>query len=168
MMTAEEMENWDWEQEDVRSATTVEGMLKQFISTFEASVDPRLWMKLVEEETKELEEALEGTSRREILKETTDLMYVTIGFNLTSAGPEQIGLFSSREYDELMGKLKKASEVHEKAMDRLGDTNHFEAFRRIHLSNMSKLDDSGKPIKREDGKILKGPNYKEPNLEDLI
>ncbi len=43
-----------------------------------------------------------------------------------------------------------------------------EAVYRIHSSNMSKLDDEGKPIKRDDGKVLKGPNYKEPNLEDLV
>jgi Ca2+-binding EF-hand superfamily protein len=43
-----------------------------------------------------------------------------------------------------------------------------EAFTRVHLSNMSKLDENGKPIYREDGKVLKGPNYKAPNLEDLI
>ena len=43
-----------------------------------------------------------------------------------------------------------------------------EALDRVHLSNMSKLGDDGKPIYREDGKVLKGPNYKPPNLEDLI
>lgn len=43
-----------------------------------------------------------------------------------------------------------------------------EAFNRVHESNMSKLDDDGKPIYREDGKVLKGPNYKKPNLEDLV
>lgn len=43
-----------------------------------------------------------------------------------------------------------------------------EAFRRVHQSNMSKLDSDGKPIRRADGKVLKGPNYKEPNLEDLV
>ena len=43
-----------------------------------------------------------------------------------------------------------------------------EALDRVHLSNMSKLDEQGKPIYREDGKVLKGPNYKPPNLEDLI
>lgn len=42
-----------------------------------------------------------------------------------------------------------------------------EAFRRVHESNMSKLDDDGNPIKRADGKVLKGPNYKPPYLEDL-
>ena len=43
-----------------------------------------------------------------------------------------------------------------------------EAMHRVHESNMSKLDDEGKPILREDGKVLKGPNYKPPNLEDLV
>ena len=43
-----------------------------------------------------------------------------------------------------------------------------EALDRVHISNMSKLGDDGKPIYREDGKVLKGPNYKSPNLEDLI
>ena len=43
-----------------------------------------------------------------------------------------------------------------------------EALDRVHKSNMSKLGKDGKPIYREDGKVLKGPNYKPPNLEDLI
>ena len=43
-----------------------------------------------------------------------------------------------------------------------------EALDRVHKSNMSKLGKDGKPIYREDGKVLKGPNYKSPNLTDLI
>ena len=43
-----------------------------------------------------------------------------------------------------------------------------QALRRVHKSNMSKLGDDGKPIKREDGKILKGPNSNEPTLRDLV
>ena len=43
-----------------------------------------------------------------------------------------------------------------------------EAMRRVHESNMSKLDEYGKPIYRADGKVLKGPKYKEPYLQDLI
>lgn len=41
-----------------------------------------------------------------------------------------------------------------------------EVFSRVHQSNMSKLVD-GKPLKREDGKVLKGPNYKKPDFSDL-
>ena len=42
------------------------------------------------------------------------------------------------------------------------------AHNRVHASNMSKLDENGNPIYREDGKILKGSNYFEPNLIDLV
>ncbi len=42
------------------------------------------------------------------------------------------------------------------------------AMQRVFDSNMSKLGDDGKPIYREDGKVLKGPNYKKPRLDDLI
>ena len=42
------------------------------------------------------------------------------------------------------------------------------ALDRVFESNMSKLGDDGKPIYREDGKVLKGPKYKKPRLDDLI
>ena len=43
-----------------------------------------------------------------------------------------------------------------------------EAMDRVHQSNMSKLGEDGKPIRREDGKVLKGPNYQPPTLTDLV
>lgn len=42
-----------------------------------------------------------------------------------------------------------------------------EAVRRVHASNMSKLGADGQPLYRDDGKVLKGPNYEEPHLDDL-
>lgn len=41
------------------------------------------------------------------------------------------------------------------------------AMNRVFRSNMSKLVD-GKPLRRDDGKIMKGPNYEPPILEDLL
>lgn len=42
-------------------------------------------------------------------------------------------------------------------------------FREVQASNLSKLDDNGNPILREsDGKVLKGPNYFEPNIAKVI
>jgi predicted HAD superfamily Cof-like phosphohydrolase len=41
-------------------------------------------------------------------------------------------------------------------------------FERVHESNMSKLGPDGKAIHREDGKVLKGPNYHPPVLDDLL
>ena len=43
-----------------------------------------------------------------------------------------------------------------------------EALFRVHKSNMSKLGLDGKPIRRKDGKVLKGPNYEPPYLDDLV
>jgi predicted HAD superfamily Cof-like phosphohydrolase len=41
-------------------------------------------------------------------------------------------------------------------------------FSAIHQSNMSKLGEGGQPLRREDGKILKGPNYQPPNLNPIL
>ena len=38
----------------------------------------------------------------------------------------------------------------------------------VFESNLSKLDEQGKPIYREDGKVLKGPNYAPPDLSDCL
>jgi predicted HAD superfamily Cof-like phosphohydrolase len=43
-----------------------------------------------------------------------------------------------------------------------------EALTRVHKSNLSKLDDDFRPIKRADGKVIKGPNYQPPSLIDLV
>lgn len=43
-----------------------------------------------------------------------------------------------------------------------------ECFKEVHRSNMSKLGIDGSPIYREDGKVLKGPNYYPPDLEAIL
>jgi len=43
-----------------------------------------------------------------------------------------------------------------------------EVFNEIQRSNMSKLGANGKPIYREDGKVLKGPNYFKPNIKEIL
>lgn len=43
-----------------------------------------------------------------------------------------------------------------------------EAIRRVHKANMSKLGDDGKPLLRDDGKVLKGPNYREPDMTGVV
>tara|TARA_B100000963_G_scaffold81637_2_gene69492 strand:+ start:1171 stop:1560 length:390 start_codon:yes stop_codon:yes gene_type:complete len=43
-----------------------------------------------------------------------------------------------------------------------------EVFDEIQRSNMSKLDSNGRPIFREDGKILKGQNYFKPNIKQIL
>jgi predicted HAD superfamily Cof-like phosphohydrolase len=43
-----------------------------------------------------------------------------------------------------------------------------EVFNEIQRSNMSKLGVDGKPIYREDGKVLKGPDYFKPNIQEIL
>lgn len=43
-----------------------------------------------------------------------------------------------------------------------------EVFREIQRSNMSKLDADGKPIYREDGKVMKGPGYFKPDIARIL
>lgn len=41
-------------------------------------------------------------------------------------------------------------------------------FNEIQRSNMSKLGEDGEPIYREDGKVLKGPNYFKPDIKKIL
>jgi predicted HAD superfamily Cof-like phosphohydrolase len=41
-------------------------------------------------------------------------------------------------------------------------------FQEVQNSNMSKLDENGKPIYNEKGKVMKGPNYFKPNLSKFV
>jgi len=43
-----------------------------------------------------------------------------------------------------------------------------EVFEEIQRSNMSKLGADGKPVKRADGKVLKGPDYFPPNIKSIL
>ena len=43
-----------------------------------------------------------------------------------------------------------------------------DVFREIHKSNMSKLGEDGKPVYREDGKVIKGPNYFKPDINKIF
>ena len=43
-----------------------------------------------------------------------------------------------------------------------------EVFEEIQKSNMSKLGEDGKPIYRQDGKVLKGPDYFKPDIRSIL
>lgn len=142
-----------------------EVLLLEFIKTFGGSTDMRLWVKLVEEELKELYAEVPGT--KEHLKEFADLIYVHTGLLVVT--PDHASyLIPDDELSTINKTLIKAERALKEYLAYYGEEATQEAFNRVHDSNMSKLDDSGKPIKREDGKVLKGPNYKEPDLSDLV
>ena len=43
-----------------------------------------------------------------------------------------------------------------------------ECYNEVHRSNMTKLGEDGRPMYRPDGKVMKGPNYEEPNLIPFV
>jgi len=43
-----------------------------------------------------------------------------------------------------------------------------EAMKRVFESNLSKMGEDGRPFYNEDGKVMKGPNFRPPKLEDLV
>ena len=150
--------------------------LTEFFAKMKPSKSLTTWLTLVEEEFKEV--CLAGAKHQAdpsvehaeaLLKEVADLNYVVTGFNIL-VEQKNSNLALSHNFLEQIGMAVQA------AMDELGTLsgvkNHpdtlIEAMRRVHASNLSKLGDDGKPIKRADGKILKGPNYKPPVLTDLV
>ena len=92
----------------------------------------KLIVDLIEEELKELREAISNKDLVEIADALTDILYVTYG-----AG-HSFGI------------------------------NLDKCFAEVQRSNMSKLDKNGKPIFNENGKVMKGPNYSEPNLKQFL
>ena len=127
-----------------------EQMVMEFITKFDSSRDPKLWEKLIEEEALEVVEAFGN-----LMKEMSDMSYVLNGY-LICGGEE----FDTSHAMNTAAKIADMLELVPLEMRQ-------EAFRRVHASNMSKLGDDGKPIRREDGKICKGPNYRPPDMSDI-
>ena len=134
--------------------------VQEFMVKMEVKPDPNLWFDLVKEELEEFEEArknfwaapsLTTEEGRATWKEAADLIYVAAGY--------AISLNELMFLDIVVRDV--LSVMHDKRV-------LLDVFKLVHESNMSKLGEDGKPIKSEDGKVLKGPNYKEPNLEKLM
>lgn len=143
-------------------------MVTEFIRVFKASLDLRLWVKLIKEELHEYQAASLSDDREEMLKEIADLLYVKTGFMAVIGGGITSGILQVAEFEDWVKMSDEVTVEVESALNIFGEEVVLEAFRRVHASNMSKLDDNGKPILREDGKVMKGPNYKKPYLTDLL
>ena len=116
--------------------------VKKFMQTFGQEVKNKpeypnekivkLRYDLIDEELKELKEAIEKKSIKDVADALTDILYVTYG-----AG-HAFGI------------------------------NLDKCFTEVQNSNMSKLGKDGKPIYNEQGKVMKGPNFFEPDLGKLL
>lgn len=144
---------------------------REFIRIMEANLDFVWWAdSLITEETKELAKAdVEQEGMEQIFKESADLLYVVAGFyNTMPTNPHDL---LSEDVNQ------RLQEIHDNAWNTLAEISKkyaipaeliVEAFKVVHASNMSKLDEEGKPIRRKDGKILKGPNYVAPDMTPIV
>ena len=152
-------------------------LLENFVR-FKVKPDTKLWSTLIQEEAAEVVEAYHLAVQAELeerddapqlaadlLKELSDVAYVIHGLELACFLSDGDMADMPRPDAETCQILEAAIEALE---DKVGANNVFEAFKRVHASNMSKLQDDGTPLLREDGKVLKGPNYKPPYLLDLV
>lgn len=113
--------------------------VQEFIDAFDASHDPELWFSLIVEELNELQVAIAADDKIEIADAGADIEYVCNGMILA------------------VRRMMVARAIPWQRV-----------FDEVHRSNMTKLNDEGKPIKREDGKILKGPNYEPPRIAAIL
>lgn len=88
--------------------------------------------------------------RMEFLKEACDLVYVLVGQDVE---------YGDRYYNDTEWILDVCASI---------NMNFNGAFAEVHRSNMSKLDDNGKPVLRADGKILKGANYSPADMSEFV
>lgn len=119
------------------------------------------WFK---EETEELIEAKEKKDKVQILDAIIDMIYIRIGTLLEYHKGNEIMIDFLAENDI---ELKNCINYF---------YNHFgynpklleDAFMEIHRSNLSKLDENGNPIFREDGKVIKSNLFSEPDLKSIL
>lgn len=162
--------------------------VKEFNTAFGVETNA-LYSKLIREEFNEwFTEQEDNSGSENELKELCDLLYVCYGYghfegwDLTR---------NAREVDYIISKCPKEhlnSIITAAYADFICTKDYLwlyrlvqgcfayakakrlpieQAFKRVHDSNMSKLE-NGKPILREDGKVLKGKGYKPALLTDLI
>ena len=118
--------------EDVKIFMETFGQIVRTKPQFPDEKTMQLRFDLINEELKELEQAMKKKDLKEIADALTDILYVTYGAGFAYG------------------------------------INLDKCFREVQRANMSKLGDDGKPIYNEKGKVMKGPNYSEPNLKEFV
>lgn len=113
-----------------------------------------------------LEEVLELASALDVPNEAVDFFEAWID----SQPCEDDGtLLGKLDAVEVLDALSDIQYVLDGAYLALGYHNmKDDAFAAVHESNMSKLGEDGKPVYREDGKVLKGPNYRPVDLRWVL
>ena len=138
-----------------------EGYLQKYGITPERMV---LRNKLWNEECEELVEAISKKDKVQILDAIIDMLYIRIGTLLERYGELKIKVDIIVERDI---EIKSCREYFAK---HFGNNPKLlrDAFDEVHRSNMSKLDENGEPIFREDGKIIKSHLFIQPDLTGVL
>ncbi len=137
----------------------------EFLKGFEITpVRMVLRNKLWNEECEELVEAISKKDKVKILDAIVDMIYIRIGTLLEHhKGDVTMVEFQARHDTEIKNCIEYFTEHFGHNSKLLED-----AFDEVHRSNMSKLDENGDPIFREDGKIVKSHLFIEPNLKSIL
>lgn len=120
--------------------------------------------KLWNEECKELVEAKEKKDKVQILDAIIDMMYIRIGTLLEHYRGDTMIVRLVIERDTEISNCREYFTKHFGYDPKLFK----DAFMEVHRSNMSKLDENGKPIFREDGKIMKSNLFSKPDLKSIL
>lgn len=143
--------------------------IEEFNAAFGVKPNPELYANLIREETNEWqEELLKNGMSPNLLKETIDIIYVLEGF--LAACPDPNADIDLPE-DTAWGLLAACDFICDVVA--LFSTEYYtpntimEGFEEVQRSNMSKLDENGLPIRREDNKVLKGPNYSPADMTEI-
>lgn len=122
----------------------------------------------------------------EMVREFHRVFHSHLDLDINSCSPDIISLrldLIAEEYKELLSEIfvDQATIDKKKLSKELADMLYVlyglaatfglpidEVFSEVHQSNLSKLDENGQPIFREDGKVMKGPHYKPPQLEFIF
>jgi len=150
-------------------------MQREFIAAMDGKLD-FVWAAktLVTEETKELRKAydkkvISDENLGEIFKELSDVLYVVAHFYnvMPVYAPEVVSPEVNQEIQNIMDDAAEiVSQVTQKLQIPLPLL--MAAYERVHASNMSKLGEDGKPVRRDDGKVMKGPNYTPPDMMPVV
>ena len=150
-------------------------MQREFLKAMGGKLDFEWAAKvLITEEVKELREVYEAKvlsnkNLEDIFKELSDVIYVVAQFYNTMPvhAPE---IISDERNQVIQNILDEASDLVSKVTHKLKIPLPLllAAYERVHASNMSKLGKDGKPVRRKDGKIMKGPNYHKPDMAPIV
>lgn len=135
-----------------------------------------LQVTCLKEEVKELEEARDDFLKEptegflgEYLKETGDCMFIALSLVLL----KNAGFYTDPQLERLAMQLVSKAGSLARVIDELAYQAEYTGFleeviREITRSNLSKLGNDGVPIRRADGKVLKGPNYSPADMKPIV